>query len=656
MSRSIHTVLVANRGEIARRVFRTCRKMGIRSVAVYSDADAQAPHVGDADRAVRIGPPEPSASYLDIEAILDAAKATGADAIHPGYGFLSENAEFAEACAKADVIFLGPPAAAIRTMGSKLESKRLMESAGVPVLASIEITGGTDLEAEAAGIGFPVLVKASAGGGGKGMRVVETAAGLAAAVEGASREAASAFGDGTVFLERYLTRPRHVEVQVFGDQHGTVISLFERECSIQRRHQKVIEEAPSPAVDEALREKLGAAAVEAAKAVGYVGAGTVEFLLDEDGTFSFLEMNTRLQVEHPVTEMVTGMDLVRLQIEVAEGFAIPDSIHHLEPFGHAIEARLYAEDPANEYLPAIGTVHRFTMPDTVRVDSGVESGSQVQVHYDPLLAKVIAHGPDRASARRTLATALRSAQIHGVTTNRELLVRVLEDEEFAAGSTDTGFLERRDPVALSASLAHPREVEMMLLAASIAGERARRASATVLASLPSGYRNNPSQLTIDTYRVGNRDVRLGYRITGDSVRVEIDGEARDEVTIMAADAGRVRLRSGGVDETFEVHHVADRIWVDTALASVAMQKLRRLPVPERAVEPGSLLSPMPGKVVRVLTELGAEVASGVALVVVEAMKMEHTVAAPHNGVVASLPVAEGDQVEADQILAVVEPR
>ena len=651
----IRTVLVANRGEIARRVFRTCRRLGIRTVAIYSDADVHAPFVSEADEAVRLGPAEPSESYLAIDRIVQAALTTRADAVHPGYGFLSENAGFAEACSAADLIFLGPPPEAIRTMGSKLESKRLMEAAGVPTLPSVELTVDVDPETEAKAIGFPLLVKASAGGGGKGMRIVESLDGLAPAIEGARREAVAAFGDGTLFLERFLDRPRHVEFQVFGDTHGNVVSLNERECSIQRRHQKVIEEAPSVAVDEDLRGRMAEAAVAAAKAVSYVGAGTVEFLLEAGGTFSFLEMNTRLQVEHPVTEVTTTIDLVQMQIDVAQGLDLTTLSGDLAPRGHAIEARLYAEDPGTDYLPTTGTVHRFDIDDSVRVDSGVEAGTDVSIHYDPMLAKVIAHGPTRGDAIRTLALALRRARIHGVVTNRELLVRMLEHEDFAAGRTDTGLLERLDPVALSAPLAGPADADVMLLAASVASQRRRRGAAVAMRTLPSGYRNNPSQLTIDSYLLGDRTTRLGYRIGHESVEYAIDGEPRGAAAILAADSERVRLRIDGVDRTFTVAAYGSQIEIDGPSGSLSARLLPRLPEPEKRIEPGSLLSPMPGKVVRVAAAEGERVAAGAALVVVEAMKMEHTIASPHDGVVAAVPVVEGQQVSAEQILAIVEP-
>ncbi|TDE48588.1 ATP-grasp domain-containing protein, partial [Nonomuraea mesophila] len=428
----ITRLLVANRGEIARRVFRTCRSLGISTVAVHSDPDAEAPHVAEADLAVRLPGAHPSETYLDAGLILAACRATGADAVHPGYGFLSENAEFAQAVLDAGLVWVGPPPEAIAAMGSKVAAKRLMAEAGVPVLPSLDPAAPGD---------FPLLVKASAGGGGRGMRIVREPGELAREVESARREAAAAFGDGTVFVEPLLEAARHVEVQVVSDRHGTVWALGERECSVQRRHQKVIEECPSPGISAGLREHLFEAAVRAARAVGHVGAGTVEFLVKDDRV-AFLEMNTRLQVEHPVTELVHGVDLVRLQLEIAEGAALPASPP--EPAGHAVEARLYAED--DDYLPQTGVLRRFEVPGDVRVDAGVESGSVVSPYYDAMLAKVVAHGSSRGEAVRRLVTALRRAKLHGLTTNRDLLVRILTNPAFLAGDTHTGFLAPDGPL------------------------------------------------------------------------------------------------------------------------------------------------------------------------------------------------------------------
>ncbi|MBP6820827.1 MAG: acetyl-CoA carboxylase biotin carboxylase subunit, partial [Acidobacteria bacterium] len=429
-------ILVANRGEIALRVMRTCRAMGIATVAVYSDADANAPHVRFADEAVHIGAAPAKDSYLNAERILEAAKLTGAEAIHPGYGFLSENADFAEACATAGIVFIGPQAKAIRQMGLKSPARKLAAAAGCPVVPGYDGEDQSDktLQAEILKIGFPVLIKASAGGGGKGMRVVRSESEIAEAIESARREAEKAFGNGALLLEKFVERARHVEVQILGDQHGNLVHLFERDCSLQRRHQKVIEESPSPAVSPELRQQMGEAAVKVGQAINYSNAGTVEFILTPNNQFYFIEVNTRLQVEHPVTEAVTGVDLVKLQIEIAEGKPLPFTQSELKTSGHAIEARLYAEDPANDFLPATGKLHDWRLPETVeglRIDSGVEAGSEVGIYYDPMLAKLIAHADDRATAIRKLSYALRQLSVQGVTTNREFLLRLVEHAGFA---------------------------------------------------------------------------------------------------------------------------------------------------------------------------------------------------------------------------------
>ena len=447
---TIGTLLIANRGEIAARIIRTAHALGIATVAVYSDPDAEAPYVTMADQAVRLPGAAPADTYLRGDLIIAAAAATGAGAVHPGYGFLSENAAFARACADAGLIFVGPSPATIQAMGDKVAAKATMAAAGVPVLPSVTVDSDGEHDA-AAQVGFPLLVKAAFGGGGRGMRLVSDPAQLAGAVGAARREAAAAFGDGTVFLERYVPDPRHVEVQILGDAHGDVVHLFERECSIQRRYQKIVEESPSPAVDGELRAALTKAAVTAGRAAGYTGAGTVEFVLDRDGSFYFLEMNTRLQVEHPVTEEVTGLDLVELQLRVAEGEPLPPEVREAAITGHAIEVRLYAEDVPAGFLPVTGTLHRFAIPSGpgLRVDTGFRDGSVVSPHYDAMLAKVIAHGRTRADAARRLARALRDAQIHGLTTNRDLLVAILREPEFLAGATDTGYLTRHQPAALA---------------------------------------------------------------------------------------------------------------------------------------------------------------------------------------------------------------
>ena len=644
----IRRLLVANRGEIARRVFRTCRQMGIETVAVHSDPDTTEPHVLEADHAVNLPGSTPTETYLNIDGVLGAAKQSAAGAIHPGYGFLAENAEFARRVIEEGLIWIGPPPEAIEVMGSKLRSKTLVETAGVPTLGAIDLTENVDAGAAAEGLGYPVLVKASAGGGGKGMRIVAEPSILSGAIEGARREAASSFGDDTVFLEKYLQAARHIEIQVLGDGYGRVVSLFERECSIQRRHQKIIEEAPSPAIDESLRRRMGETAVAAATAVGYVGAGTVEFLF-HDGDFHFLEMNTRLQVEHPVTEMITGLDLVRLQIEIADGAAI-----EVEPVisGHAIEARLYAEDPSHDFLPVTGMIHRFEIPDLpgLRVDSGVENGSMVSVFYDPMLAKIIAHGATRDRAAETLAKALRRAILHGPVTNRELLVRILEHEEFRSGAIDTHFLERHDPAHLGRPLADMETERLSAVAAALADQELDRGRSQVLRTIPSGWRNRPGNYQERVYRGELATHVIRYSITPTP---NVEGLGPIDVTECTPD--QVELSHDGLDHTFSVARYGEIRHVDSERAPVRLDALPRFPSPEAVETPGSLHAPMPGRVVRVEARVGDSVRAGQVLVVLEAMKMEHTLRAPHDGILDEVDCSPGDQVEAGAVLVVIRP-
>ncbi|MEU9691833.1 biotin carboxylase N-terminal domain-containing protein [Amycolatopsis japonica] len=645
----IEKLLVANRGEIARRVFRTCRDAGIGTVAVFSDADADAPHTAEADVAVRLPGNAPADTYLRAELLIKAAVETGADAIHPGYGFLSENAAFARAVIDAGLTWVGPPPEAIESMGSKVESKRMMAEAGVPILSELDPAEVTEAD-------LPLLVKASAGGGGRGMRVVRTLGELAEAVEGASAEAASAFGDPTVFCERYLETGRHIEVQVLADTHGTVWAVGERECSIQRRHQKVVEEAPSPFVDEAMREALFDAARKAAQAIDYVGAGTVEFLAGPDGRFYFLEMNTRLQVEHPVTEATTGLDLVSLQLRIAEGEHLP--IDEPETRGHAIEVRLYAEDPAAGWQPQSGTLHRFELPAAqrefevgpgVRLDSGFVSGQTVGVHYDPMLAKVIAYAPDRRSAARALAGALAGAEIHGVVTNRDLLVNVLRHEAFLAGETDTAFFDRHGLETLAAPLATVDTVRISALAAALAGAAANRSEARVQSRLPSGWRNVRSQGQRKRFRHGDDEIEVGYGLSRDG----LCADGFEGVELVSAGSGDVVLEVSGVRRKFAVARYGDTVYVDSPDGSVELGVVPRYTDPDAALAAGSLVAPMPGTVVRLAVEAGDTVKTGDPLLWLEAMKMEHRIAAPADGVVTELPVVVGQQVEVGTILAVV---
>ncbi|WP_410618814.1 acetyl/propionyl/methylcrotonyl-CoA carboxylase subunit alpha [Amycolatopsis sp. cmx-8-4] len=644
----IQNLLVANRGEIARRVFSSCRDAGIGTVAVFSDADAAAPHTLEADAAVRLPGNAPSETYLRAELLVKAAADTGADAVHPGYGFLSENAAFARAVLDAGLTWVGPPPEAIETMGSKVESKRLMAAAGVPVLSELDPASVTSED-------LPLLVKASAGGGGRGMRVVRSLDELAEAVEGASAEAASAFGDPTVFCERYLETGRHIEVQVLADRHGTVWAVGERECSIQRRHQKVVEEAPSPFVDDAMRAELFDAARKAAQAIDYVGAGTVEFLAGPDGRFYFLEMNTRLQVEHPVTENVTGLDLVALQLRVADGERLP-----ADPpptVGHSIEVRLYAEDPAENWQPQSGTLHTFEVPDVdrsftrgpgLRLDSGFVSGSVVGVHYDPMLAKVITWAPTRAEAARRLAKALAATKIHGVVTNRDLLVNILRHDAFLAGETDTAFFDRHGLDTLAAPLATVDTERLSALAAALAEAATNRAGARTQGRLPSGWRNVRSAGQRKVFSIGDREYEVVYTLGRDGLRAEgYDAE------LVGAEPGRVVLDVAGVRRTFDVARHDGVSYVDSALGSVALTAAPRFADPDAALAAGSLVAPMPGTVVRLAVQAGDPVKAGDPLLWLEAMKMEHRIAAPADGVVTELPVTVGQQVEVGTILAVV---
>ena len=655
-ARVIRRLLVANRGEIARRVMRSCRDLGIATVAVYSDPDANEPFVRDADIAVPLGGATPAESYLRADAIVEAAKRAGADAIHPGYGFLAENAGFARACAEAGITFVGPSPEAIDAMGSKIEAREIMENAGVPVLPGVDLTGLDDdaVLAAAEKVGWPVLVKASYGGGGRGMRIVRDKNDLLEAVSGAKREAGSAFGNDTVFLERYLDNPRHIEIQIIGDTHGTVVHLGERECSIQRRHQKIIEEAPSPVVDETMRAQMGSAAVLAGKAIDYVGAGTVEFIVAPTGEFFFLEVNTRIQVEHPVTELVTGLDLVRLQLLVAQGDALPPEAIDPPINGWAIEARLYAEDPAHDFLPSAGPLHRFDLPEGpgIRIDSGFEAGSVVSTNYDPMLAKVIAYAPTRTEAARLLASVLERSRVHGVITNRDLLVGILGEAEFLAGQIDTHYFDRHAPADLMAGAMDESLAPLAAVAAALAAQAGRRAHARALPGLPSGWRNVASQLQTVAYTSGEDSLTVGYQLGRDAA-FEVNGASVEDVTVVSATAHEVVLAVGGIRRVFEVNQVDDVVYVETFGYRVVLNEVPRFPDLDSHVASGSLLSPMPGTVVRVECAVGDAVTAGQVLVVIEAMKMEHRIAAPTDGVVTEVRVTDGQSVDNNEVLVVV---
>ncbi len=648
--KTFDTVLVANRGEIAVRVIRTLRAMGIRSVAVFSDADAGARHVLEADVAVNIGPAPARQSYLSIEAIVTAARRTGAQAVHPGYGFLSENAEFAAALHDAGIVFIGPPAKAIGTMGDKITAKAAVSAFGVPVVPGISRPGLTDedLIAGAPEVGFPVLVKPSAGGGGKGMRVVHAAAELPAALASARREAASAFGDDTLFLERFVLNPRHIEVQVVADSHGNVVHLGERECSLQRRHQKVIEEAPSPVLDEVTRARIGAAACDTARSVDYRGAGTVEFIVSADrpDEFFFMEMNTRLQVEHPVTELVTGIDLVELQVRVAAGDALPVAQDDITMTGHAIEARVYAEDPARDFLPTGGTVLALAEPADARVDSGIRAGSVIGSDYDPMLSKIIAYGPDRESARRGLDRALADTAVLGVGTNIDFLRFLLADEDVVAGRLDTGLLDRRtgDYVAAQAG-------DDEFIAAAAYRWLHSWADAGELWATPSGWRVGEHAATTIRLRAGERTdhVHLTGTPAAATARIE-DGELRSVAASL--DGDRLIVTVDGLRTEYLTAVEDHRLWLAGAGRTIVIEDVREAPVRADDEHSGDaeIVSPMPGSVVAVGVEDGATVGTGDVVVTVEAMKMEHALSSPVGGTV-ELLVAVGDQVKVGQPLA-----
>ncbi|HUJ47183.1 MAG TPA: acetyl/propionyl/methylcrotonyl-CoA carboxylase subunit alpha [Rhizomicrobium sp.] len=640
------SLLIANRGEIACRVIRTARRLGIRTIAVYSDADAHALHVEMADEAVRIGPPPVRESYLKSDAILAAAMQTAAEAIHPGYGFLSENAEFAQSCATAGILFVGPPPSAIRAMGLKDQAKALMAKAGVPVVPGYlgEDQSPKRLAEEAERTGYPVLIKAVAGGGGKGMRRVESKREFAAAVEGAKREAASAFGDDRVLIEKYVSRPRHIEMQVFADNHGHAVHLFERDCSLQRRHQKVIEEAPAPGMPPAMRAKMGEAAVKAAQAVGYSGAGTVEFIADASeglkaDRFWFMEMNTRLQVEHPVTEAITGLDLVEWQLRVASGEKLPLAQKDIRLNGHAIEARLYAEDPQHDFLPSTGTLERLHLPESVvRVDSGVREGDAVSPFYDPMIAKVIAHAETREAAAAKLAHALEEAQIAGLRTNTAFLIRALKHPDFVAGDIDTGFIPRHQ-----AQLIPPKSDPSLHLLA--------QAAMFLIQERERAHRSADPWDREDGFRlVGEARETVDFTVGGHRKSVRL--VRRHDGTLEMADAApaethrnAVRLKSGDIA-------VFDRgeTWTLSLFDPFAAAD-------EQGSASDRVTAPMPGKVIQVLVRPGETVKRGAALAVLEAMKMEHTLSASADALIATVDVSPGDQVnEGAVIVRFAKPR
>lgn len=643
MFRPFSKILVANRGEIACRIFETAKARGFGTVAVVSEADAASRHARMADEVVVIGPPPVGQSYLDAKRIIDAAKATGADAVHPGYGFLSERAEFAEACIEAGLVFIGPRPDAIRAMGDKSESKRRMIAAGVPCIPGYEGEDESDarLIEAAGGIGYPIMVKASAGGGGRGIRLVARPEDLAAAISSCRSEAKNAFGDDRLLLERAVIEPRHVEIQVFGDTHGQIIHLGERDCSVQRRHQKVVEEAPSPAVNAALRERMGAAAVKAAAAIGYVGAGTVEFLLDSNGEFYFLEMNTRLQVEHPVTEMITGLDLVGLQLDVAAGKPLPIAQEDVKLKGHSIEVRLYAEDPDHDFMPQTGTLAVWQPADGIRTDHGLLPGATITPFYDSMIAKVIAWGRDREEARRCLVRGLKDTRALGVVTNRAFLMRILEDDEFANGEATTGFIQRR--FGDKQDSPHPSDGLLSLAAVLAARLPEHDWQPSVWISYPVKLECKGVQHELHVSREG-----ATWRVdaAGGSLRLEID----------TSEPGLARWSHEGVTRRTACLVDGDAVWLDAGDAIWQFKDVSYAPPASALGESGGdLRAPMVGTVMAIRVQPGDRVARGDVIMILEAMKMEHSVLAAIDGVVSSIACAVGTQVANKAHLALIEP-
>lgn len=653
MEKTITSLLIANRGEIARRIIRTAHAMGIRTVAIYADGDADVPFVRDADQAIALGGKTSAETYLDVDKVLAACKRGGADAVHPGYGFLAENASFAQAVLDAGLIWVGPSPDAIRSMGDKLSARKLMESSGVPMLPAAELNAGDDVAAAAETIGFPVLVKASAGGGGKGMRVVESADELQDAIDSSRREAAASFGDDTVYLERWLASTRHVEIQILGDNHGNVVHCFERECSVQRRHQKVIEEAPSSAVTPELRERMGEAAVSAAKAIGYASAGTVEFLLCGD-EFYFLEVNTRLQVEHPVTEEIIGRDLVRDQLRVAQGEELGFEQSDLTITGHAMEARVYAEDPSNNFLPAPGTVTVWEESTSAkaRFDSGVESGSEIGIEFDPMLAKVIVHAPTRKEASLRLARVLETTRIQGITTNRDFLVNTLRNPAFLAGDTTTDFIERINPGA-TREISNEELVEAGIAATMMAQGR-RRDIARVQRTIPSGWRNTVMPPESVSYTHGEETVQVDYRIQRSGKFAVSVGDEKYEVSIHSREGDVIELVINDRRSGFAVTQSDNHWLIHSFNGDVELVELPRFPSTDSEGIAGGLSAPMPGNVQATYVSVGDAVEKGQVLLILEAMKMEHQITAPEAGTVAALHVQEGDQVANGELLIVLE--
>ncbi len=654
-------ILIANRGEIAVRIMRTCRKMGIATVGVYSDFDVNACHTRTADESVRLESSSVADCYLNIEAILNAAKRSGVQAIHPGYGFLSENAAFAEACRDAGIVFIGPSPESMRAMGDKSVARRLAAAAGLPVISGYDgsIQDPAHLRKRALEIGLPVMVKAAAGGGGKGMRVVRDAKHLDEAIEAAAREATRAFGDSRLLIEKHLDRARHIEVQIIGDQDGRILHLFDRECSLQRRHQKVIEEGPAPFLSSNLRLQMCEMAVALGRSIGYYGAGTVEFLVTPEDECFFIEVNARLQVEHPVTEMVTGLDLVKLQIEIAEGRPLPLSQLEIIASGHSVEARLYAEDPTRDFLPAIGTVKVWSVPENIeglRIDTAIGTGTEVGIHYDPLLAKVIVHAEDRAQALGKLAWALRRSFIHGLSTNREFLIRLAENRSIREGGVATSFIA--DHLGELTPGLDRDFTERATAAVALYLRDAWSADNPAIARLPYSYRNNPYRRPSVTLDVARERIEVTWEhavkdqtLARGDVQTRIFVSGRElSVVVCERSAERIRLEIDGTQYAFSVQRDGETFFVDHPSGSVAVVKLARHPVPERETDLESANAPMPGQVLKILVEPGQHVEVGETLVILEAMKMEQAIRASIRGIVEEVMVRPREIVSPGDIL------
>ena len=648
----IKTLLIANRGEIACRIIRTCRRLGIRSVAVFSDADRHAPHVKLADTAVFIGASEVTASYLNRDKIIDAAICSGADAIHPGYGFLSENAVFAQQVVDAGLVWVGPNPEAIDQMGSKSNAKGIAIAHDVPVIPGYRGADQSEatLVAESEKIGFPVLLKAAAGGGGKGMRIVHEKSVLTENIQGAKREALGSFGNDELLIERYFPSARHIEIQIFGDKHGHALHLLERECTVQRRYQKIFEESPSPVLSPELREKMGAAAVRMAKALRYDNAGTVEFIYhDED--FYFLEVNTRLQVEHPVTETITGLDLVELQIRTAEGNALPLQQSDVQANGYALECRLYAEDPSNGFLPGSGTLSQWIpfMGEGLRYDSGVESGSQISIYYDPMISKIIAHGLDRETAIRRMGYALRKTVCSGLVTNQTFLIDVLNHETFRRGEYDTHFIEKTY-TAESLRQTDEMAITQAVLAAAVAKCTDDQNQRALLKAVPFGWRNNfyQKQALVFTYR--EREITLRHRFENGRFDMEIDGASYVVAPAFRNDR-ELHLEINGILEKFHISEADGTYFVHHFNhPQIALTLQSRFPDTNREAEKNGYISPMPASVIKVLVKKGDSVKNGQSLVILSSMKMENTIAAAHDGTVEDIYITEGENIEAGRLL------